>query len=65
MVKRYSAWTFHSQELRAMREQYETVLCQIDDLKLERDRLEQEMRDATGGCDCFANYLPCNGHPGR
>ena len=45
-----------------LREQYELNLEEIERLEQENLNLEQEMRDETGGCDCFAARIGCPGH---
>jgi uncharacterized coiled-coil DUF342 family protein len=55
----------YSEKAKQLRTEYEQILNEIEKLEDERDVLEQKMRDETGGCDCFAARIGCNGHAGR
>lgn len=55
----------YTEEARALRIRYENNLEEIEMLEQANLSLEALMRDETGGCDCFAARIGCNGHAGR
>ena len=52
----------YSKAARELRDQYEDNLEEIERMEQANRSLEDLMRAETGGCDCFAARIGCNGH---
>ena len=55
----------YTQTARELRVRYEENLEAIEHLEQRNLNLEAMMREETGGCDCFAARIGCNGHERR